>query len=256
MPWRLLIPRILLFSFVTIRCVWAMDMEIPLGDRGPIANGNATTLTNRGIELLAKGDHTNARRFFDAAIRSDPGSYILYYNRAIYFRAMHQWQPALQDLNTCCRLKPTYLNAFLLRASTNTKLGKYRDSLADYNALVNLGSVGIVALDYRAWLFATCPDSSIRNGPAAVQDATAACRLTSWDMPTYIDTLAAAYAESGDFANAVKFEEKALAKARYLKWDTTDMEKHLALYQQHKPYREPRGTAVRGGGKPEKVATD
>ena len=145
MPWCSLVSRIALFSFITIGCAYAMDMEIPLGNGGPVVNGNATVLTNRGIQLLAKGDHTNARRFFDAAIRADPGSYILYYNRGIYFQAMHQWQPALQDLGTCLRLKPTCANAALLRAVINTKLGKYRDSLADYNVLVNITSTGIVA---------------------------------------------------------------------------------------------------------------
>ena len=68
--------------------------------------------------------------------------------------------------------------------------------------------------------------------------------------------MAAAYAETGDFDSAVRFEEKAIARAHKLKRDSAGMEKMLALYQQHKPYREPPGTPSRREGKSEKAASD
>ena len=87
-----------------------------------------------------------------------------------------------------------------------------------------------LAKSARAWLRATCPNPALRNGQQAVVDAKAACNLTLWDDWDYIDTLAAAYAEAGDFDAAIKSEQKAISK-------TPDPDKikgaqqRLALYQ-------------------------
>ena len=66
--------------------------------------------------------------------------------------------------------------------------------------------------------------------------ATKACQLSEWKDIDALDTLAAAYAESGDFADAVKWQTKArdLAPAN----DKADLQSRLGLYQAHKPYRE------------------
>ena len=61
-----------------------------------------------------------------------------------------------------------------------------------------------------AWLLATHPDDSIRNGQEAVQLATALCEATGYEDPKALDTLAAAFAEVGQFERAVSTLEKAV----------------------------------------------
>jgi tetratricopeptide (TPR) repeat protein len=69
-------------------------------------------------------------------------------------------------------------------------------------------------LDELAWLLATYPDSTSRDGMEAVRLAERACTLTERRIPALLDTLAAAYAEAGDFSEAINVAQEALNRAR------------------------------------------
>lgn len=62
-----------------------------------------------------------------------------------------------------------------------------------------------------AWIRATCPGAQYRNGREATSAATRACELSHWKRRDYLQTLAAAYAESGSFQLAVHWQEKAIS---------------------------------------------
>ena len=76
-----------------------------------------------------------------------------------------------------------------------------------------------------AWLEATCPNADFRDGKSAVEHATRSCRLTQWRVHAYVSTLAAAYAEEGDFPKAVTLAERI-------------KDEHLESYRVGKPVRE------------------
>jgi tetratricopeptide (TPR) repeat protein len=217
------------------------------------SNSKALVLCNHATEAIERGDYVNARKYYDAAVEADPGAYLIVYLRARYFRETKQWQLALRDLNTSLQLKPTFTEAYLMRAAIHDRLGNYREALIHYDALVKRFPRDSGLRDCRASLLATCPDGSVRNAQVAISDATAACKSSNWGAPAFIDTLAAAYAEAGDFDSAIQFEEKAIAQARKVKSYAEGMERRLALYQQHKPYREKPGTAARTSAKSEKT---
>jgi tetratricopeptide (TPR) repeat protein len=89
-----------------------------------------------------------------------------------------------------------------------------------------------------AWIKATSPDSSVRDGNEAVSAATKACELTDWKESGWIDTLAAAYAESGDFQRAVEFQARAIRIGNAPESEQKAMQDRLALYKESKPFRD------------------
>jgi tetratricopeptide (TPR) repeat protein len=91
-----------------------------------------------------------------------------------------------------------------------------------------------------AWIKSTCSDASVRDGQEAVSAATRACELTKWKEWSWIDTLAAACAEAGDFNQAMKWEEQALRTGQPTASDQKGMRERIALYQRSQPFREKR----------------
>ena len=81
------------------------------------------------------------------------------------------------------------------------------------------------------------PDAKFRDGKKALESATKACELSEWKDSYHVDTLAAAYAEAGDFDAAVKWQTKATALYEPGE-DQKNAQWRLKLYQEKKPYRE------------------
>jgi serine/threonine-protein kinase len=88
-----------------------------------------------------------------------------------------------------------------------------------------------------AWLMATCSDASLRNGRIAVEQAQKAVAATNRKDPNVLDTLAAAYAENGQFDQAVRTQKEAMV---LITSETAlkDYRSRLDLYEANEPYRE------------------
>ncbi len=82
------------------------------------------------------------------------------------------------------------------------------------------------------------PDVRVRDGSNAVAYAEKAVALTYSDNAKYLETLAAAYAETGQFTNAVSVEMEAI-RLQSQKYHLDDFNARLQLYESGVPYREP-----------------
>ncbi len=86
-------------------------------------------------------------------------------------------------------------------------------------------------------IMAACPEAKFRDGKGAVALATRACELTNWKDTRFLNTLAVAQAEAGDFDAAVNSQNRAIE----LLTDTRqqdDYRSRLVLYQAKRPYRQ------------------
>ena len=117
-----------------------------------------------------------------------------------------------------------------------TELGRFAEAREHYETAVREEEEP-GWLQTLAWFLATCPDDGVRDGKRAVELAKRAGEATEWDAEGSLDTLAAAYAEAGDFDNAIQS-----ARAAIEQFDSeegkADAAARLALYEEGKPFRE------------------
>jgi tetratricopeptide (TPR) repeat protein len=194
-------------------------------------------LCSKASQQLKNGDVAGAKRNVDRALGIDPKLWPALYLRAQILRQEGKYELAIQDCNEALRQYPGLVEASLLRASIKVRLGKNADALKEFNSLISLHPRPVTlarALSDRAWFYATCPDSSFRNGQQAVKDAKAACSIMQWKDEDMIDTLAVAYAESGDFDSAVQYVSQALAMKGIPSESAKLFREHLAWFQQRK----------------------
>ena len=116
-------------------------------------------------------------------------------------------------LNTIVELNPDNPRALLLVAEGYYLAKQYKRVALTLKELLRLHPEDSRALHLFAWTLATCSDDDVRDGSQAVELAERACSLTEWKDHRLVDTLAAAYAESGQFDLAIEFQEKAIELA-------------------------------------------
>ena len=142
---------------------------------------------------------------------------------------------AVKDFDIIVKLKPNDAMAYNNRGYNRQLSGDFKNALVDYDKAVQLLPTYAVAWQNKAWLLATCSDESVRNGQEAVIAAKKACDQRETKVAGDLKALAAAYAEVGDFENAVKYQSNVIDLAAL---DAEESEKEiLQLYRDKKPYR-------------------
>ena len=134
------------------------------------------------------------------------------------------------------RLNPKYAPVYASRAIAFGKNKQYEKAIADYKELIRLEPKNALGHNNYAWLLATAPEEKVRDGKLAVELAKKAIEFEPKKAAWYGDTLAAAYAEIGDFDEAVRLQERALEDPE-LK-NNTEAKQRLELYRKKMPYRQ------------------
>ncbi len=171
---------------------------------------------NAGLALVRAGKPDEAATEFGEAVRLHPGSAEARYEfgRQLFFEG--KGGPAVEQLTEAIRLKPIYSQAEFYLGLALLQVHQIRPGLEHLDAAENIRPDWPDPINTRAWVMATSVDDEVRNGPEAVRLAQRAVKLTSGEQPLALNTLAAAYAETGDFENAITAANQAVEAARRL----------------------------------------
>jgi tetratricopeptide (TPR) repeat protein len=232
---------------------------------------NADSYVTRAYALRQKGKTNEAMEDLEAAIRLNPNYAYPYCTRANIFvedgnlyDAVADYAKALQlnpkavDCRLSCaeiyvrenkseealnqadmviRMNMRLSRAHIVKAEAYAKMRNFSKALAELDQVKQVGTKELPeALNGVAWFRATRPESELRDGKKALADSKKACELNHWKFWGYIDTLAAACAEVGDFDQALKYEKQALQTMPPGK-TTDDANNRLSMYSQHKAFR-------------------
>jgi len=162
---------------------------------------NLAALGSRGFVCYLKGDHAAAVKDFGAIIKLTPNDAMAYNNRGYNHFLNNDCGSALKDYDKAIELLPSYATAY----------------------------------QNKAWMLATCADDKVRNGAAAIVAAQKAIEQRKSRVATDIKSLAAAYAEAGDFPNAIKFQTEVVGMMSAE--NKTAEQTILTAYTEKKPYR-------------------
>jgi tetratricopeptide (TPR) repeat protein len=200
-------------------------------------------------ELAAqKGNYEQAIETMQLMASADPSNPIWKIQIAQLLSADKRPRAAIELANQVLKEDADNASALRIRGDAYLSIGKHAEAVADLEAALKADPKISGVLNNLAWVLATSPDDAVRNGKRAVELATKACEETEYKRPHILSTLAAAYAESGDFDTAIKWSTKAVELSTAAGDDKTEddvqeqLKKELEGYKAKKPFREKQET--------------
>jgi len=169
---------------------------------------------NLGNVLIHQEKLEEAALHYSTAIKLKPDYMEAYFNLGNVLIQQRRYAESLQQFIIAARFQPDFAEIQIRMGIVLAHLGNTRDATSRYREALRLDAESIPALQGLAWILATDTDANIRNGVEAIKLATLAIRLDKTEDPIIWDTLAAAYAESGKFGEAVKAADKAINLAQ------------------------------------------
>ncbi len=213
---------------------------------------SAKSYNNRGFARIFQEDYDGAVTDINRAIDINPRYVDAYCNRGLAWLRKGHYEKAIEDCTAALRINPRSSKALYNRGYALDKMGVPGRALLDYAQALTINPDYTEIYNNLAWILATCPDHRYRDGRRAVAFARRAVDRSP--AIGHLDTLAAAYAEAGQFEEAVAIQSQLLAMTLTpgQQSDTpTTYAERLSHYEEGKPYRET--YSPKPGGNPQEV---
>ncbi len=169
-------------------------------------------------------------------LKADPKDVNLRLQLALFYYSEKKSEKAIEIFSSILADDPDNSRALRGRADSLLGFGKHAEAIADYEKALKLEPEDSGIYNNLSWVLATSPNDKIRDGKRAIELATKACELTEYKKPHILSTLAAAYAETGDMKNAIKWSEKGVELGSDEQKEP--LTKELESYRAGKPWRE------------------
>ena len=229
-----------------------------------------SVFVNRAVTYLATGEAKKASDDFTTALKKDPKNQFARMQRGVAYQRQQQWDKAIADFTAvyeadkknidaissrgfthylkgdgksavadftkAIEINPKSALAYNNRGFNRQTIGEYKEAIADFDKAIELEPKYALPYQNKAWLLATCPDEKVRDGKLAVEAALKAGELREWKAVPDVKSLAAAYAEIGNFKKAVEWQKKAVDMVENEEAKSGEQEL-LKLYQNKAPFR-------------------
>jgi tetratricopeptide (TPR) repeat protein len=192
----------------------------------------------RGLIAAERNDYPAAIRDFRKLVAQKPDDAVLVGQLGMLYLAAKQPRQAIKRFSRSIELDEKNFASWRGRSDAEISIGDHKAARADLEKAMELQPDDSGVLNNLAWLLATSPDEAIRDGKRAIELARKACEETTWKQPHIISTLAAGYAETGDFAEARKYSKQAVESEGSSPEVKTQLAGELASYEAEKPWRE------------------
>lgn len=204
-----------------------------------LSTDNAEVRLRQGILHLQTRRPKRALELLKESIRLKPDVATAHFQLGRAYIALGEYEKAVHSFEQAMAITDELPGAYALCAGAHKKLGDHRKMIE----VLRLGRKhtpdDVSIANDLAWWLATLPEDELRNGQEALRLATEAAANAGMEHYAELDTLAAAYAEVGQFDKAVATARRAAKLAAEAGLDNIkrDIESRVALYEQRKPYR-------------------
>ena len=194
---------------------------------------------NLGNALVGRGQVDAAIAHYQKALEIKPDYAEAHNNLGVALAGRGQLDEAIAHYQKALEIKPDDANApgiVIVALAWRTSILR---GLAERRKLLRSRPSDMKLLNDTAWILATNPNASVRDGAEAVELAQRAVKLSGGREPAILDTLAAAYAEAGRFADAVETAQRAIDLATQQNKQTlaSSLRARIKLYQAGSAYR-------------------
>ncbi|PYK65973.1 MAG: hypothetical protein DME50_07080 [Verrucomicrobia bacterium] len=227
-------------------CAWVQtsywrDSETLFRHALSVTTNNDVAENNLGIVFLGKGKLDEAISFLQSAADLRPDNSPAHENLAKALLQKGRVADALVHYRKLLELQPDNIEVHNIVGTVLAQQGRVREGAEEWQKVLMIEPDNGNAMSNLAWVFATSPDQSLRDGGRAVQLAEQAVRLSGGRIPILFRTLAAAYAENGRFSEAIQTAQQGieLANSQGNVGLANDLQGNIALYQERQPLRDP-----------------
>jgi Flp pilus assembly protein TadD len=221
------------------RCVWGLLLTFSVAfNMFASFDFKAKAHFNLGHNLLQKHRVDEAITHCQKALQIEPDNSECHNDLGLALLQKERVDEAISHFQRALQIHPGNASAHLNLGSALRRMGRMDEAISEYQKALQIDPLEVEAQNNLAWLLATCPQASLRNGDKAVELARQANGLTDGENPVILRTLAAALAEDGRFPEAAETAQRALhlAVAQSNTRLAGQLQSELKLYQAGSPF--------------------